>query len=1003
MATELAAAYVTIIPSLKGAGKTIEKALSGIDTTSTGQSWGKSIADGMIKAASVGVKSIGAIGAAIGGLAIGGGISRALKLDEAEFKFKAMGIDVEKAMKSCNEAVTGTAFGLDAAATVASQLGASGVKAGEQMTEALKGAAGMAAMGGVSLERVGMVYAKVAAQGKLQGDELMQFSEMGVNALGALADYFGVTQQAAREMVKNGEVDFAEFSAAMNKMYGDAAKGANETFSGAMANVGAALSRIGAKFASPALDGLRRVFVALIPAIDTVSKLLDPLVERFTAFVDTVAGRSVAGIEAFTKTLNDTGSVMSAFKAMLAETFEGTAIGSFIGRINGFFAAVRAGTSPIALLKAYWQDFISSVSNTNILDTIREKIANLPAPVQNVISALSSFGSKVAEVFSGINVNGAAVAAVFAGIMLAFGGPLKTVATALAAFGGKIGGVFKTISGYGGIVSFITTKIATLGSAIAFAGGPLGFAVSLFNKAKIALMGLLSPVNLVMVGIAALAAVFAYLMTTNEGFRNTIMNLVAAIGTSLAPIIMVIGQALSNLASTVLPLISNLIAALVPVIGQVIVVIMQVIAAIAPIITTLVSVLIPIITSLIQIIITAATAIIGAVLPVISIILSAIQTAMPIIRTIITTVMLAIQMIIQAVWPVIQGIIQTVVSVVLSLIRSAMPTIKSIIQTVMSVILSIIQKVWPTVQRIIETAVKVIQAVVQVAWPVIQNIIQSVMGIIQGIIQGAWPVIQSIITLAMANIQGVINTVWPIISGVINAAMSLIQGIVNAGMAIVKGDWEGAWDIIKNALFAAWDSIISGVQTGIDNLMSWIGKIPGMVKGFFADAGSWLLDAGKSIISGLWSGIESAMSGLGEKLAGVGDFIAAHKGPKQYDLKLLVPNGQWIMQSLIAGINSSIPALQSALAGVSSSVQGFGSDIMPFDDASANIKTWRNVEFREDSAGTVDEVLALLSDYLPEMAKEKQVVMDDGTLVGALAPKMDKALGTRNKRRSKGL
>ena len=113
----------------------------------------------------------------------------------------------------------------------------------------------------------------------------------------------GVTQAEVREMVSAGEVDFQTFSDAMYATFGDAAQGANATFSGAMSNVMASLSRVGAKFADPALDGLREVFVALIPAVDAISAALDPLVERFTAFVDSGVQAVLPAIESFTAAL----------------------------------------------------------------------------------------------------------------------------------------------------------------------------------------------------------------------------------------------------------------------------------------------------------------------------------------------------------------------------------------------------------------------------------------------------------------------------------------------------------------------------------------------------------------------------------------------------------------------------------------------------------------------------------------------------------------------------
>ena len=109
---EVGQAYLQIIPSMKGVAPAISRQMSGIGE-SVGTQMGDSIVGKMGTAfgtvAKVGVGAMAAIGTAVGGLAIGGGISRALKIDEATFKFEQMGLDVEAAMASCNEAVTGTA------------------------------------------------------------------------------------------------------------------------------------------------------------------------------------------------------------------------------------------------------------------------------------------------------------------------------------------------------------------------------------------------------------------------------------------------------------------------------------------------------------------------------------------------------------------------------------------------------------------------------------------------------------------------------------------------------------------------------------------------------------------------------------------------------------------------------------------------------------------------------------------------------------------------------
>src|SRR5699024_5936367 len=75
---------------------------------------------------------------------VGGGMRRALNIEQAEFMLTGLGADVESIMKSAHEAVLGTAYSLDEAAKAASQFYAAGVSQGEEMTKALLGISGVA-------------------------------------------------------------------------------------------------------------------------------------------------------------------------------------------------------------------------------------------------------------------------------------------------------------------------------------------------------------------------------------------------------------------------------------------------------------------------------------------------------------------------------------------------------------------------------------------------------------------------------------------------------------------------------------------------------------------------------------------------------------------------------------------------------------------------------------------------------------------------------------------
>lgn len=225
-------------------------------------------------------KAINGVQSALGQIS-SGGMARALNIEQAMFQFKALGINATKAMESASYAVDGTAYGLDAAATVAAQFGASGVKAGNDMSEALRAVSGVAAMTGSSYEDIGNIFTSVAGNGRLMGDQLLQLSARGLNVAAVLAKSLGKTETEVRDMVSHGEISFELFYKAMDDAFGKHAKDANKTFTGAMSNVRAALSRLGQSFATSYIDNAR---IAAIKFIDVLNKLKERLQPVYKSF-----------------------------------------------------------------------------------------------------------------------------------------------------------------------------------------------------------------------------------------------------------------------------------------------------------------------------------------------------------------------------------------------------------------------------------------------------------------------------------------------------------------------------------------------------------------------------------------------------------------------------------------------------------------------------------------------------------------------------------------------
>lgn len=223
---------------------------------------------------------------------INGGITRAMNLENAHFQLQGLLKDeqaVAAVMQNVNDAVDGTAYSLDAAAKVASQLAASGMRAGDQMFSSLRAVAGVAAMTNSSYEDIGRIFTQVAGQGRLMGQDLLQLSSRGMNAAATIGEYLHKSEAEVRDMVSKGQISFEIFANAMDSAFGEHAKKANETFTGAMSNVKASLARIGAEFISPIIvqnGPLVQFFNTLRERINEVKSSIGPLADVFTTAVN---------------------------------------------------------------------------------------------------------------------------------------------------------------------------------------------------------------------------------------------------------------------------------------------------------------------------------------------------------------------------------------------------------------------------------------------------------------------------------------------------------------------------------------------------------------------------------------------------------------------------------------------------------------------------------------------------------------------------------------------
>lgn len=179
--------------------------------------------------------------------------------------------------------------------------------------------------------------------------------------------------------------------------------------------------------------------------------------------------------------------------------------------------------------------------------------------------------------------------------------------------------------------------------------------------------------------------------------------------------------------------------------------------------------------------------------------------------------------------------------------------------------------------------------------------------------------------------------------GVFDRAGQALQSI-GGFFADRARDIGGAWDDLKKNTAEAWrqsaesvrqwtndisqkvkpwmEGLRNGINNGWNGIVSFMQSIPSRIGGFFSNAGNWLLTAGRNIITGFLNGLKQKFQDVQNWVGSIGKWIADHKGPKEYDLGLLVDNGRWIMQSLETGLRKGFPLIEDTVGEIADMIQG---------------------------------------------------------------------------------
>ena len=907
MATELGKAYVQIIPSAKGISGMIQKEIGG-EAASAGVSAGESLGSKMVGAIS-GVIAAAGIGKAFSA-AISEGAALQQSLGGIETLFKG---SADKVKGYANEAYKTTGLSANAymenvtgfSASLLQSLGGDTNKAAETANMAMIDMSDNANKMGTSMESIQMAYQGFAKQNYTMLDNL----KLG----------YGGTKQEMQRLLADAEkltgvkYDINNLSDVYNAIHaiqenlditGTTAKEAASTFSGSFESMKAAAQNVLGKIAIG-----ENVMPALESLLETTKTFL------FGNFLPMV-GNILSGL----------GVVLTHGLSDIASQLFGDAFGSAVfdqlahvtGIFETFFDMIFGSMDKEAnfeILDAIGFSEDAANQIINIAENIRVTFENIGSAIGDVLGIVGDLvgdllGIKDGE--QGVNLLGFAF-------------------ETLTGFLRETSGIIKEITSF-----FKENQLAAdlLKSAVVALG--IGFPV-----AKIATF---------VQGLGGLPGIFTIVQTAISGFATSAMAAISSI-----PLVGWIAAAVAALAwfftqtETGKAILQDFLSWL-----------SETWSGIAPVLTEVWN-------GMVEAATTAWNAMVEFVSPIIQSVADFIKDVWGKITTWWEENQVLIQTTISTVWNAIQTVFQTVLPIIQSAFENTWNAIQMVIQTVM-----------PIIQSIIETAMNILAPFIETTWNNICTVVTTVWELIKIAIQTAMDVIGGIITAVMAVINGDWETAWNAIKSV---GESIWNGLSSAGQAIFDGFsqilsniWEtiksvasSAWETLKASVLSIIDGLVSGAQSAWDTMSNAVSTLVSNVTGFFDQL--WninLFSAGQAILQGFLDGLQSVWSSVTDFVGGIAGWIADHKGPIEYDRKLLIPAGNAIMKGLDQGLQDQFKDVKQTVGGMADEISNvFSGDGLDLNSSASVNKSLEaqlampSAQFEAHESKTVSEIAIL--------------------------------------------